>query len=282
MSPRRALTDSPFDTLEKTFDLLVEGPRPLALDTTGIAGLPDGPVPLGELRARLLHPSARFTVRDAALGALVARAQSEGGRWTVGLGGVLLPGLRSAVYALARVCPASQEEIEAEALVAFVAAVARARPGRRRMASWLCWQAHVGARKVIRAELAELAGPSADPVPCAPPRPWGHPDFVLAKAVRLAVIEAADAALIDVTRLDGADIAVVAEELGLDYETCRARRGRAEAKLRDYIKSDWYLPFDFVGKGAKPPCSSSRGRPRQDRSKDRRPGERHDEKPPRR
>ena len=38
MAPRRALTDSPFDTLEKTFDLLVTGPRPLALDTTPIAG----------------------------------------------------------------------------------------------------------------------------------------------------------------------------------------------------------------------------------------------------
>lgn len=48
MAPRRALTDSPFDTLEKTFDLLVTGPRPLALDTTAIAGLPSRAVPLGE------------------------------------------------------------------------------------------------------------------------------------------------------------------------------------------------------------------------------------------
>ena len=32
MAPRRALTDSPFDTLEKAFDLLATGPRPLSLD----------------------------------------------------------------------------------------------------------------------------------------------------------------------------------------------------------------------------------------------------------
>ena len=57
MCPRRILTDSPFDTLEKTFDLLTTGPRPLALDGTGLPGLPDRPVPLGELKARLLHPS---------------------------------------------------------------------------------------------------------------------------------------------------------------------------------------------------------------------------------
>jgi len=42
MTPRRALTDSPFDTLEKTFDLLVTGPRPLALDTTPSPGCPTG------------------------------------------------------------------------------------------------------------------------------------------------------------------------------------------------------------------------------------------------
>ena len=84
MTPRRALTDSPFDTLEKTFDLLVTGPRPLALDTTPIAGLPNRAVPLGELKGRLLHPSTPFSVRDAIVDQLVARSQAHGGAWTVG------------------------------------------------------------------------------------------------------------------------------------------------------------------------------------------------------
>jgi hypothetical protein len=35
MVPCRVLTDSPFDTLEKTFDLLVAGPHPLAWRTEG-------------------------------------------------------------------------------------------------------------------------------------------------------------------------------------------------------------------------------------------------------
>ncbi len=104
MCPRRILTDSPFDTLEKTFDLLTTGPRPLALDGTGLPGLPDRPVPLGELKARLLHPSTPFAIRDAIVGELVARAQAEGGRWSVGLAGVLLPGLRRAVWALTQAC----------------------------------------------------------------------------------------------------------------------------------------------------------------------------------
>ena len=53
------------------------GPNPLALDGTGIAGLPDRPVPLGELKARLLHPSTPFEVRDAIVGELVARSQTR-------------------------------------------------------------------------------------------------------------------------------------------------------------------------------------------------------------
>src|SRR5579875_2146981 len=85
MAPRRVLTDSPFDTLEKTFDLLVTGPRPLALDTTPIAGLPNRAVPLGELKARLLHPSTPFSVRDAFVEQQVARSQAHGGAWTIGL-----------------------------------------------------------------------------------------------------------------------------------------------------------------------------------------------------
>ena len=87
MAPRRVLTDSPFDTLEKTFDLLVTGPNPLALDGTSLDGLPDRTIPLGELKAMLLHPSMSFDVRDALVNELVARSRSHGAAWTVGLAG---------------------------------------------------------------------------------------------------------------------------------------------------------------------------------------------------
>ena len=96
MVPRRVLTDSPFDTLEKTFDLLVTGPNPLALDGTSLDGLPDRAIPLDELKAMLLHPSMAFAARDAVVDELVARSRSHGGAWMVGLARVLLPGLRRA------------------------------------------------------------------------------------------------------------------------------------------------------------------------------------------
>jgi hypothetical protein len=279
---KRPLTDSPFDTLERTFTLLTSGPDPLALDGTAVAGLPDRPIPLGELKARLLHPSTRFEVRDAIVDELVTRAQAEGGRWTVGLAGVLLPGLRRTVRALVRACPGKADDIEAEALAAFVAALSRCQPGRPRLASWLRWQARKGATRLLHAEMAERARPGTEPVSAAPPRPWGHPDLVLAKAVRAGVISAADAELISATRIGEVDLAEAADHLDLGYWACHKRRRRAESRVRDWVTSDDYPPFDDVQKPSESGCSVSGDCRRPVRSMDRRPGKRRSSPPPRR
>lgn len=273
---------SPFDTLEETFRILSAGPHPLALDGTAIAGLPDREIPLRQLRAMLLHPSVPFSVRDAALGVLVARAKAEGGRWTVGLAGVLLPGLRRAIWPLFEACPEKLDDLEAEALTAFLVALARCRPERARIASWLCWRSRTGAARLLRSELAERAGVGTDPVSAAPPRPWGHPDFVLANVVAAGVISPEDADLIATTRLEHRKVAEAAKDLGISYKACQLRRARAEATLAAFINSDRYSSFDFVEKGPKTPCSSRRGRPRHGRPTDRRPGKRRSNPPPRR
>jgi DNA-directed RNA polymerase specialized sigma24 family protein len=265
---------SPFDALEETFRLLSVGPRPLCLDGRDIAGLPDRDIPLLELRSMLLHPSVAYPVRDAAVGALVARAQAEGGRWSVGIAGVLLPGIRRAVFPLFEACPTKGADLEAEALCAFLGALARCQPGRARLASWLCWRTRIGAAKVLRAALAERAGPGTTPVSAAPPRPWGHPDLVLAKVVAAGAISAEDAELIWATRLEHQSLAEAAEGLGISYKTCHKRRARAEAALADFLRSDWYSPYDFVEKRPETPCFSRRGRPRTGRGTDRRPGKR--------
>jgi hypothetical protein len=282
MVPRRVLTDSPFDTLEKTFDLLVTGPNPLTLDGTSLDGLPDRAIPLGELKAMLLHPSVSFDVRDAVVDELVARSRAKGGAWTVGLAGVLLPGLRRAVWPLVQACPGKAADIEAETLAAFLAAVVRCEPGRARLASRLCWLARIGADRLLRAEVAERARPGTDPVSAAPRRPWGHPDLVLERAVRAGVIGAADAELIGATRIGDVELAEVANALGISYKACHQRRRRAESALVEWLSSDRYSPFEFVEKGPETPCSSNGGRPRQGRSMDRRPDKRRSTPTPRR
>lgn len=265
---------SPFDALEETFRLLSAGPHPLALDGREVSGLPDREIPLGELRSMLLHPSVPYPARDAAIAVLIARAKAEGGRWSVGIAGVLLPGLRRAIWPLFEACPDKLEELEAEALCAFLHALRRCRPERARAAAWLCWRVYEGAAKVLHQEMAERAAPGTDPVPGAPPRPFGHPDFVLAKVVAAGVVCPEDAELISATRLEHEDLAQVAERLGISYKACHARRARAEAALVAFLKSDWYSPFDFVEKPPKTPGSSGRGRPRHKAGTDRRSGKR--------
>jgi len=268
----RPLTDSPFDTLERTFALLVTGPDPLALDAAGVEGLPDRPIPLGELKSRLLHPSTRFETRDAIVAELVARAQREGGKWTVGLAGVLLPGLRRTVRPLVVACPGKADDIEAEALAAFVAAVSRCRPGRPRLASWLRWQARKGATRLLHAEMAERARPGTEPVSAAPPRPWGHPDLVIAKAVQAGVISDSEAELISATRIGDTDLADAAARLGLGYWACHKRRLRAEAALVEWVTGDSYsdIALDATNRAPRSrqsiPEQGRRGRPRHGRS----------------
>ena len=248
---------SPFAILERAFALLTAGPHPLALDGTVIDGLPNRPVPIGELRARLLHPSARYATRDAALTVLIARARAEGGAWTVGLAGVLLPGLRRAVAPLATACPGKQADLEAEMLAGLLTALDQIPPDRVRPAGWLTGRAFDAAKQLLRRELAERARPGHSPVSAEPRQPYAHPDFVLTRAVRQGVLCADDAELIGQTRLGDIALSDAAAELGVSYIAARQRRLRAETALVAWIHGD------FVANPALLAGSKGVGRPRQ-------------------
>jgi len=233
---------SPFAALERAFAVLSAEPHPLALDGASVAGLPARAIPLGELKARLLHPSTPYGTRDAALGVLIARAKAEGGTWTVGLAGVLLPGMRRALEPLVDACPAKQADLEAQMLVGFLAALARCAPGRARPAGFLCGRAYDAAKQLVRAELAERARPAHRPISAEPPKPWGHPDFVLARAVTQGVICADDAELIGATRLGEMTLAEAARAWDLAYKAAERRRQRAEVALVAWISEGCSSP----------------------------------------
>ena len=273
MPDRRSLTDSPFDRLERTFLALCAGPSPLTLDGRHYDDLPDRPLPLDELKSLLLHPSASYALRDAVLGELVERAQGEGS-WMVGLAGVLLPGLRRAAWPLSHACLDRAADVESEMLASFVAAVRRTPPDRPRLAAHLTWLAHGGAKQLVRAEMAEWAKPAHTPVSAAPPRPWGHPDLVLRKAVEWTVLQAEDAELISATRIGDLSLQRAAAELGISYAAARKRRVRAEAILVAWLTSDDYPGGDFVPDRPASPRSVGATRPPQGRPRERRPEQR--------
>lgn len=273
----RPRSDSPFDVLDDAFALLVAEPRPLAIDGTEVGhGLPAREIPLDELKSRLLHPSARYATRDAALNLLLARAQTEGGAWLVGLAGVLLPGLRAAAAPLVRACPEKADDIEAEILAGLVRAVALATPGRQRPAAHLTWRARHGAERLVRKELAERGRPGHRAVSAEPPRPFGHPDFVLAEAAAKGVISDDDAELIGATRLGGMSLAEAAEAWGCSYVAVELRRWRAETALVAWLKENH---GEFEVDRPEPPGSKGVGRPRQGRPPGRRPGLCHNPDP---
>ena len=266
---RRPSEQSPFAALERAFAVLSAEPRPLALDGASVAGLPARAVPLDELKARLLHPSTPYATRDAALGILIARAKAEGGAWTVGLAGVLLPGMRRALEPLVEACPAKQADLEAQMLVGFLAALARCAPGRARPAGFLCGRAYDAAKQLVRSELAERARPAHRPISAEPPKPWGHPDFVLARAVTQGVICADDAELIGATRLGEMTLAGAARAWGLDYKAAAQRRRRSEVALVAWILQE--TGPGFVADRRVPAGSKGAGRPRQGRRPQQRP-----------
>lgn len=224
--------DSPFRLLSSTFWLLCRGPEAPTLDISGLGhGLPRRPLGLGELRAVLLDKRRSPAARNAALGAVLTRAQGEGG-WLVALGGLMLPGLHTAASPLVRACPHRRVDIEAEMLTGLIAAVRIADPEHDGLAARLVWAARRSAEYVVRDEQPARATSSL-PInhSIEPPRPWGHPELVLAEAVQHGVITQTNAELISATRLGELTLADVARTRGESYEALNMRRYRAERAL---------------------------------------------------
>lgn len=229
---------SPLDVLDDAFRLLVTGPSPLSLDGHEVGrGLPRRSIPLDELRSILLHPSCGFAARDAVVAELVIRAQSSEAAWKVGLAGVLLPGLRRTAGRLARDYPGDTADLDAEVLTGLLDALTHFEPGRKGVAARLLWAAYRYAARARRRELKESGRHVSQSVSAAPPRPWGHPDLVLAQAVDEGVVCGRDAELIGATRIGDVALPDLAAHLDVKADTLRKRRRRAEQRLIAWLQA---------------------------------------------
>ena len=233
----------PFDTLEATFTLLTRGPAPLALDGRQVGhGLPARMLALDELRRLLLDSSLGFAARDAVLVVLVDRAKTHGGQATIALAGVLLPGLRRAIAPLTLANPQRIWDLQAEVLAGLLEAVAAfPTPTRKvdRVAARLVWASIHAAERLLDRERVwhtrTTGGPHGS---AAPPRPAGHPDFVLARAVHDGVVSREDAELIGETRIGRVRLIDLARSQGAPYKTLAKRRDRAEQALVRWLVGD--------------------------------------------
>ncbi|EXG79860.1 hypothetical protein [Cryptosporangium arvum] len=231
MPPPTAEPGTPFDVAQSALRLLCDGPGPLAVSGRAIGhGLPRREIRLTELAAILMHPSASYPARDAVWRLLVTQARTGGPAWVVGATGVALPGLRAIAGRLGR---PGDPDVQAEVLAGFLAGLRNLDVSAPRVCPRLCNAAQSTARAALRSarptapEVSlEAAGDAA-----AEAVVGGHPDFVLARAVRAGVLTVADADLIGAIRLDGVPVREYAARLGMTEWAIYKRRTAAEARL---------------------------------------------------
>ena len=221
----------PLDTARDTFTALVTGPAPLSVNGRLFTGLPDQPVPLDDLRDRLLRPDCPRRLRDAVWRHLILRSRLDGATWTVACVGVALPALAATASWLAERYPGDRGDIHAEVLTGFLHGLTTVDPSPPGVFPRLRWTAR-------RAGLAALHAALDAPVPVLtghgsvpPPPPAGHPDLVLARAVSAGVLSRLEADLIGATRLDGVRLEQAAAARGRTRAATIKRRYRAERRL---------------------------------------------------
>ena len=241
-APGRRSAPGPFQVAGDCFRLLLEGPAPLSIDGWDFPGLPARRIPLNELRKRLLAGRCPRRTRDQVWAHLAARSRADGPAWTVACVGMALPALSAAADTLTARLPAkarfaARVEVQAEVLTGFLTALSTVELDRPGIAGRLRWAAYRAGRAALTAAL-DGPTPRPDGFASAPPRPpVGHPDFVLAEAVRRQVITRDEADLIGATRLEDIRLPDWAATHGVNAWAAYKMRARAEHRLAGYLSS---------------------------------------------
>ena len=226
----------PLDTARTAFHWLVAGPNPAAVDGRLFAGLPARPVPLDELRDHLLQRDCPQALRDAVWTHLVLLARTEGGAWTIAATGVALPALTTIAAKLSSRFVGDPSDIHAAVLTGFLAELEHVDLRKPRIMLRLRWAAYRAGHTALREALDAPVPAGAGFRSAVPHMPWGHPDFVLARAVAEGVVTSDEAELVGSTRLEGLPLATAGEQRGLSYEAVKKMRWRAEQRLVAYIR----------------------------------------------
>ncbi|HEX8870839.1 MAG TPA: hypothetical protein VF821_34565 [Lentzea sp.] len=235
----------PLDCAETAFEWLVTGPDPLSVDGRYFPGLPARRVPLDELRTRLLEGDLPLAAVDLIWMHLVTRSRDEGDAWTVACVGMALPALFAIALKLAARFADEHHDLHAAVLTGFLSELATvdlARPS----VMWRLRCAAFRAGHVFIREALDRPMPSDEDFHSSEPTPpWGHPDFVLARAVAEGAITRDEAELIGSTRLEDYPLTRAAADIGVNVTTLEEARGEAEARLVAWLRDQ--APHDDPG-----------------------------------
>jgi len=247
---------------ERAFQFLTVPPAPLALDGRILGhGLPPRHIPLDELRRLLVHdPDIGFEAKDAAWHQLIDHARTWGPSWVVAAVGMALPALTAMARRLCAGHSEQADDIEAELLTGFLAALRGADLSGPAPYSRMCW-AGWRAALLVRKSIATEEPPDVfDPSSRLPARPYGHPDLILGRAVSAGIITADQAELISATRFGRVLVDELAARAGIDPAALRMRRRRAELAVVRALTAGSLEPRPATARrhGAAPPASAAR------------------------
>lgn len=227
---------SPLDTARECFTLLVTGPQPLSLDGRSYPGLPNRHIPLDELRDRMLRRRCPRRTRDEVWAHLVRQSREQGATWTLACAGMALPALAGVARWLSARFPGDVVDLHAEVLSGFLGGLATVDVDRPRVLVRLRWAAYRTGFAAL-SEALDAPLPVAGAFRSAPPKPpWGHPDLVLARAVRQSVLTRTEADLIGATRLDETPITDWADRNQMTTDAAYKARQRAERRLVAFLR----------------------------------------------
>ncbi|WP_143168522.1 sigma-70 family RNA polymerase sigma factor [Amycolatopsis australiensis] len=234
---QRSLTS--LEIIERRFNELTAQPTALSLDGRVIGfGLPDRPIPLDELRITLLKRQTSNQVKNAVWSEVVRRAQEQGDPWTTAALGLMMPGLKKVAGSIARNFRGDIADFDAEIVEGFLQALNSLDPNKPMLYSSLRFMAHrYGLEARGKEDRINGTRSTYDESTFVRyrARTTGHPDLVLAQAVKDDTLTEDEASLIGRVRLDGEGAASVAHERGVSFYQFRQQLSRAERRLTEAL-----------------------------------------------
>jgi hypothetical protein len=232
---------TPLDAADTAFAALTCDPQPLALDLDRYAsdtGLPGGVMALPALREWLLaHPRA-YAARDEVWRDLIRRARLDGPAWVIAAVGMAMPALRRYAGQLCAGYPGDLDDIDAEILSGFLAAL-RDHIDLSRDAPYagLCRAAWRAGYKLRRQACEYTSVENVDHVagPHTPTIPYGHPDLLIHRAVGLGILDHEDAQPYIDIRLGRSAVEPIAARLGITADALRRRLQRIDPRIADAL-----------------------------------------------
>jgi hypothetical protein len=229
---------TPLEVVADAFTALTDGPEPVTIDATHLAGLPDRELSLRDIADNLQDRATTTETKDLLWAALVTLAREAPAPWTYICAGLALPGLRNAVRKAAWLAPtfAERADIESAAIEGFTTALPDVDLVAPRIIRRLCNSAHTEARRYAKELGRYQKGLTSVVYESRPPRrPDGHVDFALARAVRDRAINEDDVRMIQDTFLEGQSVNAYAEAHGLSADQVTRWRRRVKESIAKWF-----------------------------------------------